>query len=197
VAATGSALLDAAERLLARVGYAQLTMETIAEEAGVARRTAYLYFRGKEEVVLGTIDRIVARVTAELEAISAGEGRAAARLGRMLVARVMIRFDGVHAYADALDGLFASLRPALLERRRSYFSVEGAQLASVIRAGQRAGELAPGDPRKAADLLILCTNALLPHGLSGADIRDRAQVERRARGVAALLLDGLRRRKDA
>jgi hypothetical protein len=113
----------------------------------------------------------------------------------MLVARVMIRFDGVAAYAHALDGLFASLRPALLERRRSYFAIEGERLAAVIRAGQRAGELAPGDAHKSAELLLLCTNALLPHGLSGADIRDRAHVERRARTVATLLLDGLRRRK--
>jgi AcrR family transcriptional regulator len=189
---TRAALLDGAERMLARVGYAQLTMEMLAEESGVARRTAYLYFRGKEQVVLGTVDRIVGRVTEALTGLARADEPAALRLERMLVARVLIRLDSVRGYHQALDGLFASLRPAILERRRAWFAREASQLAAVLRAGQRSGELAPGDARKRADLLILCTNALLPHGLSTDELADRGQAERRARAVAQLLLDGLR-----
>jgi hypothetical protein len=112
----------------------------------------------------------------------------------MLVARVVIRTASVHGYHQALDGLFASLRPAILERRGAWFAREAGQLAAVVREGQRAGELAAGDARKTADLLILCTNALLPHGLSHTDLADPKSIERRARAVAELLLDGLRRR---
>jgi AcrR family transcriptional regulator len=191
-ARTRTALLDAAERSLARFGYAKLTMELIAEEAGLARRTAYLYFRGKEEVVLGTVDRIVDRVSARLTTLAALAAPAADRLQRMLVARVMVRAEGVQDYHRALDNLFAALRATLLERRRIYFAREARQLAAVVRDGQRAGELAAGDARKTADLLILCTNALLPHGLSETDFADRAALERRSRAVARLLLDGIR-----
>lgn len=191
---TRTALLDAAERSLARFGYPQLTMELLAEDAGVSRRTAYLYFRGKEEAVLGTVDRIVDRVDARLAELAAAAAPAPERLLHMLVARVLIRAEGVHGYHQALDGLFASLRGALLERRRAYFAREAGQLAAVVRQGQRAGELAPGDARKTADQLVLCTNALLPHGLSSADLADRAGLTRRAHAVARLLLEGLRHR---
>lgn len=194
-ATTRAALLDAAERLLARVGYAHTTMEAIAAEAGVARRTAYLYFDGAEQVILGTVDRVVERVTDALRALAGAAAPAAARLRRMLVARVMVRFDAVHAYHQALDELLAALRPAVLERRRAYFSVEAALLARVLREGARAGELRAGRPRATADLLLLCTNALLPHGLSAAEIADRALTGRRAHAVAALLVDGLRRQE--
>lgn len=189
---TVTALLDAAERALARFGYAKLTMELIADEAGLARRTAYLYFRSKEDVVLGTVDRIVDRVDARLTALAALEAPAADRLQRMLVARVMLRAEGVREYHRALDNLFASLRATILERRRAYFERESHHLAAVVREGQRAGELAAGDARKTAALLILCTNALLPHGLSETDFADRAALERRSRAVARLLLDGIR-----
>lgn len=191
---TRTALLDAAEQSLARIGYAQLTMERIALEAGVARRTAYLYFRGKKEAVLGTIDRIVDLVTAHLQSLAAAEAPAADRLLRMLVARVVIRAERVQGYYQALDGLFASLRAPLLERRGDYFAREAGLLAGVIRDGQRAGELAGGNPLKTAGLLILCTNALLPHGLREADFVDPKGLERRARSAALLLLDGLRHR---
>lgn len=187
-----TALLDAAERSLARFGYVKLTMQLIAEEAGLARRTAYLYFHSKEDVVLGTIDRIVDRVDARLTALAALAAPAADRLQRMLVARVMVRAESVQEYHQALDKLFASLRATLLERRRTYFERESQQLAAVVRAGQRAGELAAGDARKIGALLVLCTNALLPHGLSETDFADHVALERRSRAVARLLLDGIR-----
>src|SRR5262245_26758650 len=43
-------ILDAAEAVIIRLGYDKTTMSDIAEEAGVSRRTVYLYFNGKEEL---------------------------------------------------------------------------------------------------------------------------------------------------
>ncbi len=191
-AGTRAALLDAAERLLGRVGYAHTTMEAIAAEAGVARRTAYLYFDGAEQVILGTVDRVVDGVAARLRELAAERAPAPERLERMLVARVMVRFDAVHAYHQALDQLLSALRPAVLERRRAYFTVEAALLARVLQEGVRARQLRVDRPRATAELLLVCTNALLPHGLSAAEIADRAQTQRRARAVATLLVDGIR-----
>ncbi|MBA3726757.1 MAG: helix-turn-helix transcriptional regulator, partial [Armatimonadetes bacterium] len=65
-----SAVLDATERLLGRYGYQKMTMDDIAAEAGVGRRTIYLHFTGKQEVALSTIDRIVAAVHTELAKIA-------------------------------------------------------------------------------------------------------------------------------
>jgi AcrR family transcriptional regulator len=190
--ATRTALLDAAERMLGRVGYAHTTMEAIAVEAGVARRTAYQYFDGADGVILGTVDRVVDKVATSLRELAGAPEPAAARLERMLVARVMVRFDAVHAYHHALDELLAALRPAVLERRRAYFSVEAALVARVLQEGARDGELRVDRPRVTAELLLLCTNALLPHGLSAAEIADRALTARRSRAVAKLLVDGIR-----
>ncbi|HLK58033.1 MAG TPA: helix-turn-helix domain-containing protein, partial [Chthonomonadaceae bacterium] len=66
-----SAILDATEILLARSGYQQMTMEDIAKEAGVARRTIYLHFKGKEEVALSSIDRVVERLLEQLRSLAA------------------------------------------------------------------------------------------------------------------------------
>src|SRR3954469_5255695 len=42
---------DAAMRVIARKGMAAATMQDIAEEAGVAKGTIYLYFRDRDELV--------------------------------------------------------------------------------------------------------------------------------------------------
>ena len=43
-------ILDAAAAVIIRLGYDKATMSDIAEDAGVSRRTVYLYFNGKEEL---------------------------------------------------------------------------------------------------------------------------------------------------
>ena len=47
-------ILDATERLLGRLGYQKTTMDDIAIEAAIGRRTIYLHFAGKEAVALAT-----------------------------------------------------------------------------------------------------------------------------------------------
>jgi AcrR family transcriptional regulator len=43
-------ILDAAAAVIIQLGYDKTTMSDIAREAGVSRRTIYLYFKGKEEL---------------------------------------------------------------------------------------------------------------------------------------------------
>jgi len=44
-------ILDAAATVIVRQGYDKTTMSDIAGEAGASRRTVYLYFKGKEELL--------------------------------------------------------------------------------------------------------------------------------------------------
>ncbi len=47
---TQDQILAAAAEVIIRLGYDKTTMSDIAEEAGLSRRTIYLYFQGKEEL---------------------------------------------------------------------------------------------------------------------------------------------------
>src|SRR3954466_13223894 len=89
------AILDAAERLLARHGYRKTTMDDIAREVGIGKGTTYLHFGSKEDVFLATIDRIVDRLCVRLREIAGEEGPLDDRLRRMLAERVLYRFDCV------------------------------------------------------------------------------------------------------
>src|SRR5262249_21199824 len=67
---THDRILDAAERLLARFGYKKTTMEDIAREAGLGKRTLYLHVASKEAVALSTIDRCVDRLPGQLRQVA-------------------------------------------------------------------------------------------------------------------------------
>jgi TetR/AcrR family fatty acid metabolism transcriptional regulator len=141
-------ILDATDRLLARYGYRKMTMEDLAQEVGIGKGTIYLHFPSKEDVVLSHVDRIVARLKDEFGKIARGGGTPASRLRRMLVLRVMFRFDSVQHYTESLSDLLAALRPGLLARRRRHFEEESEVIAEVLEEGRaRASSTSATRPR--------------------------------------------------
>lgn len=185
------AILDAALRLLPQHGYRKTTLDLLAEESGVARRSIYLHFPSKKEIFLASIDRVVERVLAELATVAAERSPAATRLWRMIVARVMTRFDAVRHYRESLDEMLADLRDEYLERRERYFEAEAGVLASVLDDGVRLERWAIDDTLAAARILVQATNSLLPYSLSRRELGSRAVVQERAASLASLLVRGI------
>jgi AcrR family transcriptional regulator len=72
-AAAEEALLDAAERLLADVGYAGVTTRRLAQEAGVNHGLVHYYFGSNENVLVQTLERFTERlITRQRELYAAG-----------------------------------------------------------------------------------------------------------------------------
>jgi AcrR family transcriptional regulator len=177
-------VLDATERLLARLGYQKTTMEDLAREAGVAKRSIYLHFGSKEEVALASIDRIVGRVVERLRTIAGGELPVPEKLRQMLLTRVLFRFDSVRDYYHSLDDLFVSMRPAYMARRERWFQAEAAVFAEVLRD-------ACGQPGEVAESLLVATNALLPYSLTAKELGRRGDVQAKTTRLADLLVRGV------
>src|SRR5262249_14904880 len=117
-------LLDAADRLMGREGYARMTVESLAREVGIGKGSVYLLYPSKREVALACIDRNAARVRERLSALALSEESATIRLRAMLHERVMIRFDYAQTHSESLDALLAAFRTELLERRWRQFAME-------------------------------------------------------------------------
>lgn len=184
-------ILDAVDSLLAKYGYGKMTMEDVARQVGIGKGTIYLHFPSKEELVLAHIDRIAETVVGKLEAEAASSDTVDRRLRRMLVLRVLVRFDSVAHYSRSLGDLLASVRAPLLVRRKGHFEKEAAVFESVLRYGARVGALDCPDPRAAAFALIHSTNSLLPFNLSVGELGRRDEVEGEVGRIADLLIKGL------
>lgn len=190
-AATREAILDATDRLLATRGFRRVTMDDIAVEAGVSRRTIYVYFPSKEEVGLSSIDRVVEQTYAHLAALAAGAGPVDDILRAVLVERVLRRVDSVSAYRTSLDELFEAVRPAYMARRRAHFEREVALVAGVLAAGRACGRFEVDDARATAATLIRATNAFLPYSLSVEELGERRRIAVDVRRMVDLLLKSL------
>ncbi len=190
---TRDSILDATDGLLARFGYKKMTIDDLASEVGIGKGTVYLYFSSKEEIALTHIDRIIDRLKDNLRSIAAKSIKADERLRRMLVERVLFRFDSVQHYSQSLNELLAYVRPQLLERRKRYFDEEAQILAEVIAEGQKKSRFSNGDPFDLAQTLVSATNSLLPYSLSAFELGNRAEIAARTEKTAKLLIRGLLR----
>ena len=186
------AILDAADRLLARYGYKKMTVDDLAADAGIGKGSVYLHFASKEDVVISHVDRIVDRLCVRMEQIAGRDEAAAVRLKAMLIERVVFRLKAVQHYTEALNDVAAGIRPKLLERRAEHFAREARLLQRVLTEGRRNGELGDAGPATTARALIEATNALLPYSLSPQELGDVADVRRRVAIIADLLVGGLR-----
>ncbi len=64
-------ILAAAKRLLEQEGIDALTMDEIAQAAGVAKGTLYLYFQSKDELIQALLSQVAEAIIGDLEVILA------------------------------------------------------------------------------------------------------------------------------
>ena len=184
-------ILDAADRLLARDGYPQMSMDDLARETGISTGIIYVHFPSKADVILAHIDRIAVRVLQGLERIAAGSGSAVDKLRQMIAYRVMYRFDSVQHYPETVSEVVRELGPVLLQRREEHFAAEARIFAEVLKQAGNVIPVAPDERAAVADAVIAATNALLPFNLSTSDLGRRGDVAAKTDRIANMLLLGL------
>jgi AcrR family transcriptional regulator len=184
-------ILDAADRLLARYGYQKMTIDDLAREVGIGKGTVYLHFRSKEEIVLFRVDRVVRRLVDQLLAIARSDASPDVKIRRMLLLRVMFRFDSVQHYTESISEVLRALRSGLLERHQKHFDQEARVFAQVLKEGQDAGVFHTVQGLRTARILLVATNSLLPFSLSTRELGSRREVENNCKKVADLLVSGL------
>ncbi|HJZ12827.1 MAG TPA: TetR/AcrR family transcriptional regulator [Acidobacteriota bacterium] len=184
-------ILDGVDVLLAQYGYKKMTMEDLAQQVGIGKGTIYLHFTSKEELTLAHIDRITDRLLHELRVIAESGEPADKRLRKMLVLRVLFRFDSVRHYSQSLNDLLSSLRKEFLVRRQEYFQKEMDIFSRVLEEGKKEGVLRFADKHSTAQVLVWSTNSLLPYSLTTRELGSRADIEERVTRIANLILRGL------
>jgi len=65
-------ILEAAARLFAKHGYSETDTQVLADQIGVGKGTLYRYFRSKQELFLGTVDRVMRELRKKIDASMEG-----------------------------------------------------------------------------------------------------------------------------
>lgn len=173
-ARTRAALLDAAQEIFLRDGYAAAATEEIVVQAGVTRGALYHHFANKRELFRGVIERIQIMAESTL-----GVQESAASQWEGLTRAVLASLDTV--YDTATRRLLLIEAPAVLgwtevretHRNTTIRRIEGA-LAAIAREN---GEPQRPSPVLAHLLLAAIEEAMLYLAHSDEPVRDRPDVE--------------------
>lgn len=193
-AQTRRAILDAARRRFLHYGYKKTTIDEITTDAGVGKGTVYLYFGGKEDILLTLVLEIKRDITERMRAIAAVPAAPAEKLTEMLVARIVAVYDVCTETPHGCE-MVEEIRPQIVRCGREEYDAQLGLIAEVLREGHRQGVFDVADPARVAPLLAAACAAFFPPYLSPAfpAPRTRAELEAGARELIGLILRGLRR----
>ncbi len=136
-------ILDAAIKVFAERGFHTATVAEIARAAGVADGTIYLYFKGKDDLLLRLFDEKMTELLAESKSELAKERTAPARLSRFIQLHLAL----VERNPDLASVLIVELRQSaqfIKAADRAKLAAYVDLIAEVVRDGQEKGELVDG-----------------------------------------------------
>lgn len=169
-------LLDAAERVLLAQGLASTTVSDIADAAGVAKGTLYLYFPSKDAVMAALRARYLIRFSAAVNpAVASGRAGAATRLDRFV--------DGLFEFSGAHQALHH-----LLFHEAGYSETDAlaggrAVLTTVLSDGVASGAFDVRDVPTAAGFLLHGLHGLLVDAMASPPLT-RPRIQQVARDLA-------------
>ncbi|HKO55636.1 MAG TPA: TetR/AcrR family transcriptional regulator [Thermoanaerobaculia bacterium] len=182
---------DAAMRVIARKGMAAATMQDIAEEAGVAKGTIYLYFRDRDELVEKTFETAINQLHGLIdEAWLTGES-----FDEKLRAILAAKFAFFRENREFFR-LYASLRlpegrPAGTACQAQYRARIDIMAQSLGEAMER-GEIRRMSPRRLAIFIIEGSNALvIERVMEDSSPPEQEDVDL----ITSVIIDGISMRK--
>lgn len=186
---------DATMRVISRKGMAAATMQEIAEEAGVAKGTIYLYFRDRDELVEKTFQNAIAQLIARVEAAMVGDGPFYERMRAIIAAKIAF-FNENREFIR----LYVSLRmpegnPSQQRRHRKHcepqYRAPLDRFVTVLKEAMRRGEIREMNAERLALFLVEGTNAIvLDRVLAEAPPPDDEDVD----FMVSLIYEGIRKR---
>lgn len=182
-------VLQAAMVVLARAGFQQARMEDIAQEAGLAKGTLYLYFKTKDDLIAAILRRIFSGELHALHALEASDAPARERL-LTLTQRLTDELKRLSLLLPIWFEFYAiaTRQQGVRQFFREYYAAYRARLAVLIRQGIDRGEFRDVDTDTAALTVIALYEGLT---LVWAVDPQAMSVETTPEAVVRLLLDGL------
>ena len=190
-----ASIQDATMRVIARKGMAAATMQEIAEEAGVAKGTIYLYFRDRDELVEKTFETAMEKLFVQIDEALDRDVSFEDKLRAVMSAQLAF-----FAQNREFFRLYLSLRmpegtPAQQRRQqrschpRYHQRVE--KLAGVLQQAIARGELRALDTERLSLFIIEGSTAVLLERLSEkSSPAESADVDL----LVGVILDGIRKR---
>ena len=186
-------ILASALKVFASKGFFGAKVSDVAEEAGVADGTIYLYFKSKDDLLISLFEHQMGVVNGELAAAMTGARDPVDKLRRFIKTYVQLVQNNRHGTEVITIELRQSAK-FMKEYQNPRFAEFLKLLASIIDEGQKQGKLKTDMPAQvAARLLFGALDELALWWVSGKG-HDKLDIQKVADWVSDLVLEGLHKK---
>ena len=163
-----SEILKAARKVFAEQGYSKATIDIIAERAGIAKGTIYLYFRNKEELFLQTSEERLKKMLEGLQKILKETGEPLQKIKNSITFTFRFMDEDKDFYrifnAAVMESRIREL-PSYIKNVMGYLQDYFNAITPVLKEAVNSGILIKMDPIKMAFILGGIIDSLMHYHL--------------------------------
>lgn len=184
-------LLESTRRLIASQGFDAVTMERVAQEAGITKGAIYLYFRNKDQMIVAAVEEIASQMLRDIESRVAADLQPWQRLCQTIRAQLEIMEQNKELLRTLLmdrrllkEGASGGPARRLLKYRQKH----EAEIQAILDRGVRQKVFRPMDTARAAFYVNEMTVSTAQRRLLGLTRRSlEKETEGLIRFIALLL----------
>jgi AcrR family transcriptional regulator len=191
---TRARIIDAADGLFRRLGYAKTAVADIASELGMSPANVYRFFPSKLAIVQAICQRCLGELEEKAWTIARSRAPAAQRLERLVLENLAYHKENLIKDKKVNDMVEVAMEQSW-DAIMAHKEVQRTVIELIIRDGIESGEFELLDPRETS-ALILQSNVSFCHPILIAQgLQDGHDLEAQARALIRFLLRAITPRK--
>lgn len=179
---------EAAMNVIARKGISQATMQAIADEAGIAKGTIYLYFQDRTALLESLADTTFSRLIAQVEPIWERSDPVASRLKDLVETQLQF-FDENREFFRVFQTFASDPNMRCRREQNPHWSAYLGRLEAMLAEGMRKRELRKQNAERLAAFLADAFRFVLFRRITEGD--DAPPVSDDVQMVVSTMLHGI------
>src|SRR5215204_3429506 len=184
---TRARIIEAAEALFRRIGFAKTAVADIAAELGMSPANIYRFFPSKNAIVEAICQRCLSEVENKAWAVARSKAPAAQRLERLILEILAYHKENLITEKRVNDMVLAAIEQSW-EAIRAHKQVMRTVTELIVRDGIETGEFEPADPGETADVIMRSVIAFTHPVMVAQCMEDGRDIEGDARSTVRFLL---------
>jgi AcrR family transcriptional regulator len=184
---TRARIVEAAEALFLRLGYAKTAVADIAAELKMSPANVYRFFPSKNAIVEAICQRCLVEVEEQAWAIARSKGPAANRLERLIVDILKYHKENLLVETRVHDIVLVAMENSW-QAIRAHKETMRTVVEVILRDGVASGEFEAIDPRQVSEQFMRATVCFCHPVLVSQCLQDGEDLEAAAHGTVRFLV---------
>jgi AcrR family transcriptional regulator len=190
---THARIMDTAEALFRRLGYAKTAVADIATELGMSPANIYRFFPSKNAIVEAICRRCLGELDEKAWAVARSKAPAAARLERLVLEILRYHLENFTSEKRVHDIVLIAIEDNW-DAIQAHKGVIRNVIELILRDGVDTGEFTPMDAPETAQLMMVSLIAFMHPLVIAQMLQDDADLEAAARGTVQFLIRAIAKR---